>query len=168
LKKLLPFRLPLIVLVAAAVVALLTWALWPVTVLEIRVGRSRPVVKSLQVTPGERITYRYLHSVEKSWINEIMEVAPNRRLVVRETLFDVTGRGEPSNISDSDFSMDPITHRFRISNMNRSIPSWAVRVAFTAQQTVQVGDESFRLDSLAPPTTLLTVTVVSRTRLGFL
>jgi hypothetical protein len=166
LNKPFPIKLPLIVLLVAAAVTMLTWMLWPITVLEIRVGENGPVAKSLPVTAGERLTYRYQHSVEKGWIDEILEIAPNGHLVVRETLYDAAGRGIPSDNPDGDFSVDPVTHRLRVSNMNRDIPSWPVRVAFTAQQTVQIGDETFRLDSLAPPTTLLTVSVVTHSRLG--
>lgn len=136
------------------------------SVLEIRVGENGPVAKTLQVTPGERITYSYLHSVEKSRIDEVLEVAPSRHLVVQETLFEAAGRGIPGDIPDGDFSIDPVTHRFRISNLNRDMPSWPVRVAFTAQQTLEVGGEKFRLDSLAPPTTLLTMAVVTHPRLS--
>jgi hypothetical protein len=150
---------------AALVLVLAAWALWPVTVLELRAGPEGRLVKAIPVATGDRIVYGFTHSVQKSRVVEVLEVAPGNHLVVRETIYEDTGAGLPSDLPDGQFSMGA-DGKFHITGMSRDIPVWRVRVAFTAQQTLEVGAESFRLDSLAPPTTVLTVGAVTRPRFG--
>lgn len=121
------------------------------------------MVKAIPVSVGDRIVYGYTHSVEKSRVTEVLEVAPDDHLTVRETIYEDTSRGLPSDVPDGKFSIDP-DGKFHITGMNRDLPVWPVRVAFTAEQTVQVENETFRLDSLAPPTTLITVSAVTGPR----
>ncbi len=155
----------LLPLAALAFAALAAWALWPTSTLDIRAGREERLVKSIPVTIGERITYSYLHSVQKKPIDEVLEIAPNDHLVVRETTYEMTGAGLPSDVLDGDFVIDPATGKWKIINMSRDIPEWHVRVAFTAQQTLEVSGEKFRLDSLATPTTLLVVGIANHPRI---
>lgn len=140
------------------------WGLWPTTVLEIREGKGGRLLDAIPVATGERITYSYRHSVQKTRVDEVLEVAPGH-LVVRETVYDVTGAGLPSDVLDGDLSIDPESGRYRISNMSREMPWWPVRVAFTAEQTLEAGGKMLRLDSLAPPTSLLAIDVASHPRL---
>jgi hypothetical protein len=151
---------------AAAI--LLAWLLWPVTVLEIRQGEDGPLLKEIPVTSGERITYTYVHSIQKRPVDEIMEVGSNDHLVLRETAYDMYGVGLPSDVLDGTPYTDPKDGRFHILNMSRDIPVWLVRVGFVSEQTLEVRGETFRLDSLAPPMTLLEIGVASRARLATL
>lgn len=160
-----PRWVPLLAL-AGALLAL--WALWPVTVLEIRAGPEERLVKAIRVTPRERITYRYLHSVQKTPVDEVIEVVSNGHLVVRETAYETFGAGLPSDLPDGTFVADAGTGRFRILDMSRDLPEWRVRVAFTAEQTLEVRGERFRLDSLAAPTTVLVIAAVHRPRFSVL
>jgi hypothetical protein len=154
----------LIAALALALAGLLAWSLWPVTVLEIREGDGGRLLRQTPVDLGEMITYSYRHSVQKTRVDEVLEVASDH-LVVRATIFDVYGAGLPSDIPDGDTSIDPETGKFRILNMSRVMASWLVRVAFTAEQTLEIGGTELRLDSLASPTTLLVVDVASRPRI---
>lgn len=156
-----PVRYLLLALLLAGLVA---WLLWPVTQLEIRAGDEGRLVMALPVEVGDRVTYGYVHSVEKGWSGEMLEVGSNGEMVVRETVFEAGGRGQPSDITEGSLSLDPDGTRFRITNLDRPIPSWRVRVAFTAQQTLEVAGRTIRLDSLAPPTTLLTIGGFQRPR----
>jgi hypothetical protein len=149
---------------ALALAGFLAWSMWPTTVLEIREGDGGRLLRQVPVEPGEMITYSYRHSVQKTRVDEMLEVASDH-LVVRATIFDVYGAGLPSDIPDGDPSIDPETGKFRILNMSRVLPSWPVRVAFTAEQTLEIGGTEFRLDSLASPTTLLVIDVASPPRL---
>ena len=151
---------------ALVAVLLLLWAFWPTTILEIRAGADGRLLKTFPVTPGDKIIYRYVHSVAKTPVDEIMEVAPNDHLVLRETVYQDFGAGLPgdSHEIDGTFSIDFADGRFRISGMSRDIPTWEVRVAFTAQQTLLVKGQTMRLDSLAPPTSLLVINVTTRPR----
>jgi len=149
-----------------AVAALAAWAFWPASYLEIRLGQDGPVVKSLPISAGERIVYTYRHSVQLRPVVEILEAAPNGHLVVRETVYDMFGVGLPSDLPDGELTLDSVNGKFRITGMNRDIPVLLVRVAFTAEQTLEVRGEQFRLDSLAAPTTLLRVEMVTRPRIS--
>ncbi len=151
-----------------AIAALAAWAFWPVAHLEIRVGQDGPVVKNLPISPGERIVYTYRHSVQLTRVVEILEAAPNGHLVVRETVYDMFGVGLPSDVPDGNLTLDTVNGKFRITDMDRDIPVLLVRVAFTAEQTLEVRGEQFRLDSLAAPTTLLRMEVVTRPRVSAL
>jgi hypothetical protein len=155
----------LIPLALLALAALAAWALWPTPTLDIRTGQGERLVKSIPVATGERITYTYFHSVQKKPIDEVLEIVANGHLVVRETTYEMTGAGLPSDVLDGDFIIDPATGKWKIINMSRDIPEWHVRVAFTAQQTLEVGGDKFRLDSLATPTSLLIVGVANHPRI---
>ncbi len=150
------------------VATLLAWAFWPVTVLEIHKGEDGPVVKAMPVTLGQRITYSYVHSIQKRPVDEILEVASIGHLVVRETDYDMMGVGLPSDVLDGDFVFDDERDKFRIVNMSRDLPVMRVRVATTISQTMTVGGDKFKLDSLATPMTLLVIDVVSRPRIATL
>ena len=158
----------LIPAVTLALAALALWAFWPTSVLEIHAGQEERLVKAMLVTPGERITYTYLHSVQKKPVEEVLEIASNGHLVVRETTYEMTGAGLPSDVLDGDFTIDPTTGKWKIINMSRDIPEWHARVAFTAQQTLEVGGEKFRFDSLATPTSLLIIGVTNRPHIAAL
>ena len=80
----------------------------------------------------------------------------------------MTGAGLPSDVLDGDFTIDPTTGKLKIINMSRDIPEWHARVAFTAQQTLEVGGEKFRFDSLATPTSLLIIGVTNRPHMAAL
>ncbi|MGE5617688.1 MAG: DUF1850 domain-containing protein [Sphingomonadaceae bacterium] len=151
---------------ALAVVAVVVWLFWPTMALEIHRGEGGPVVKTMRVNPGDRFTYTYLHSVQKRPVEEILEVTSDGRLVVRETAYDMLGVGLPSDVLDGDFVFDDENDKFRIVNMARDLPVMRVRVAFTAEQTLKVGSEEFRLDSLATPMTLLVIEAASRPRVA--
>jgi hypothetical protein len=154
------------VVAVLAVAAAALWATWPETVLEIRAGEGGSLVKVIPVSTGERITYSYLHSVQKSRVDEVLQVDPNGHLVVKETEYDMFGAGLPSDLPDGDLSLDANSGRFRITNMSRDIPVLRIRVAFTAEQTLDVKGDRFRLDSLAAPTSLLVIEVGSRHRIS--
>lgn len=165
-----PFRRRILlgIPVVLASAALLVWSVSPTSTLQIRIGEEGQLVRAIPVAPGERITYRYLHSVQKAWVDEVMEVTPNGHLVVRETAYDMYGAGLPSDLPDGAFVFDTANNRFRIVDMSRDLPVWRVRVAFTAEQTLEVRGERIRLDSLASPTTLLVIDVGSRPRIAAL
>ena len=122
------------------------------------------MLDTVPVGLGDIITYSYRHSVEKTRVDEMMEVASDH-FVVRSTVYDMTGAGLPSDLLGGDLSIDAATGKFRIDNMTLDMPDWRVRVAFTAEQTVEIHGREFRLDSLAPPATLLVLDVTSRPRI---
>ena len=114
------------------------------------------------------MTYTYVHSIQKRPVDEILEMAPNGHLVVRETDYDMLGVGLPSDVLDGDYVFDKEHERFRIVNMSRDIPVMRVWVASTISQTLQVEGEKFKLDSLAKPLTLLVIDIASRPRIAVL
>ncbi len=117
------------------------------------------------MSTGDRVVYSYIHSIQKTRVDEMLEVGTGGHMIVRETLYDMAGVGLPSDVPDGDFSIDPVTKKFHITNMNRDIPEWRVRVGTIAEQTLEVNGNEFRLDSLAPPMTLLVIGPASRPRL---
>ncbi len=154
-----------VVPVVLAVAALLLGALWPTSVLEIHAGENGPLVKVIPITLGDRMIYSYVHSIQKGPVEEILEMAPNGHLVVRETDYDMLGVGLPSDVLDGDFVFDNEHKQFRIINMSRDIPVMRVWVASTEPNRLQVEGEKFRLDSLAKPLSLLVIDVAMRPRI---
>lgn len=147
---------------------LLVWGLWPTTALEIRAGPEEKLVRSIPVSPGERITYSYVHSVQQTPVDEIIEVSANGHLIVRETVYDMFGAGLPSDSQGSSFSVDANNHKFVISGMSRDMESWPVRVTFTPGQTLEIRGEKIPFSSLAPPTTRLVIHVAMVPRVATL
>ena len=156
----------LVVLALAAVVAGLTWAFWPIWVLEIRGGWDDQPIKIVPVAIGDRITYSYLHSVQKTPVDEVIEISAGGHLTVREAVYGMFGAGLPSDLPDGTFSVDEAQGKFHISNMSRELPTpWRIRVAFTPGQTIEIHGEKLNLASLVSPTKELAVDVVRRPRL---
>src|SRR5512133_518899 len=85
--------------------ALLIWALWPVTVLEFRSGPEGLLLKSIPVSTGERVVYSYVHSIQKTRVDETLEVGRDGHMIVRGAVYDMTGVGLPSDDFDGDFSI---------------------------------------------------------------
>lgn len=146
---------------------LLLWAVWPVTVLELRAGPGGPLLKSIPVSTGERVVYSYVHSIQRTRIDETLEVGRDGHMIVREALYDMTGYGLPSDILDGEFSIDPETKKFHITNMSRDIPEWRARIGTMSETSLEVRGEVIRLDTVAPPMTSLVIGPATRSRFSW-
>lgn|GEM_PF-1651147 len=113
---------------------------WPRdTVLEVRDQSSR-LLYAHRVTVGDEVVYSYLHSVERSIVVEVFQVAPTGlRLVM--TSFGSAGAGLPA------CHQDLVTRdgRFVIEGLDSLLPELPLLGSEATRSLLQVGDDSYPL-----------------------
>lgn len=78
------------------------------------------VLKRFPVTPGDRLTLRFKHSVERTWVEEIFRVDERYRLVLEETRYESFGAGLPFDEPHTRFAERD--GRFVMTGLERPMP----------------------------------------------
>lgn len=107
--------------------------------------------------PGEKFTITYIHSVEKTPVDEIYRMIPYGKLEMTETRFKSYGAGLP--LETKNFSS--IDGMFVIKDMDIVVPIVNIRVARTPGQTINLREKRYYLQQLSPPGTLVTIRPIS-------
>jgi hypothetical protein len=105
--------------------ALLFLTLWPVHVLSLR--KEGRLLFMERIRAGNVFSLTYLHSVEKSDVEEWFVIDSEYRIVLRETRFQGQGAGLPSNLVPG----ERLTREgpwFRVVGMTRVLPVIQLRV----------------------------------------
>lgn len=151
--------------IAAFLVVLLTTSFIPVHCLEIEELRKGSVLFVHAVSPGDSFTIGYKHSVELCSVWDYYRIDEKFRIILYETTFPSCNTGLPVAPSENEiFHHDGDS--FRISNMNRVIPSISLWVNEMYDNTITIGDKTSKLYSLAGDT-LLGVEIKKETAIGF-
>ena len=104
-------------------------ALVPVHALQISAVKKNNVVFLQRVSPGDRFSTGYVHSVELSPVQEYFYIDSHYRMVLTETTFKSSNVGLPyAAFGKEVFHTE--ADGFRISNMHRTVPQlliWAHR-----------------------------------------
>ncbi len=152
--------------VIAFLVVLLTASFIPVHCLEIEELRKAEVLFVHAVSPGDYFSIGYKHSVELCSVWDYYRIDEAFRIVLYETIFPSCNTGLPVAPSENEtFHHDGDS--FRISNMNRIIPSISLWVDEEYNNTITIGVETLKLYSLAG-NTLLQVAIKKVSALRFL
>lgn len=145
---------------------LVTTALWPSYSVVAYCDPPGDLVASWDVTVGQILTYRFVHSWAKTPVEEYWRVESDGKLSVAGTTYRDFGAGLPGEI-DGEFAFDlgqdgqPLTLTGSLLPMDAPL----VRVGFGAQQELIVEGNATRLDTLAPPGSRLRFRLVQDTRL---
>ena len=139
------------VIVAAALIAALGF--FPVHVLQIdALKRGSPVFVRI-VHPGSEFALGFIHSVELSPVWDYFRVDDSFRMILYETAIRSFNTGLPSTLTGEER-----LHRerggYRISGMNRVLPSIDLWVHERTDNTLKLKDDSLKLYSLAGNTLL--------------
>jgi hypothetical protein len=151
--------------VIAFLLVLLTASFIPVHCLEIEELRKGSVLSVHAVSPGDSFSIWYKHSVELCSVWDYYRIDETFRIVLHETTFPSCNTGLPVAPSENEtFHHDGDS--FRISNMNRIIPSISLWVNEEYDNTIMIGSEASKLYSLAG-NTLLGVAIKKETVVRF-
>ncbi|MBW2636215.1 MAG: DUF1850 domain-containing protein [Deltaproteobacteria bacterium] len=150
----------------AFLLVLLAASFIPVHCLEIEELRKGSVLSVYAVSSGDSFSIGYKHSVELCSVWDYYRIDETFRIVLYETTFPSCNTGLPVAPSENEtFHNDG--DRFRISNMNRIIPSISLWVNEEYDNTIMIGDEASKLYSLAG-NTLLGIAIEKETVVRFL
>jgi hypothetical protein len=149
------------VIVAAALIAALGF--YPVHVLQIDALREGSPVFVRIVHPGNEFALGFIHSVELSPVWDYFRVDDSYRIILYETAVRSFNTGLPSTLTGEE-RLYRERDGFRISGVNRVLPSIDLWVHERTDNTLKVKDDSLKLYSLAG-NTLLRISI-RKTRLG--
>jgi hypothetical protein len=141
----------ILVIAAAALIAVL--AVIPVHVLQIDARKEGNPVFVRIVRPGSEFALGYIHSVELSPVWDYFRVDDSCRIVLYETAIRSFNTGLPSTLTGEE-KLHREKDGFRISGVNRVLPSIDLRVHERTDNTLKVRDDSLKLYSLAGNTLL--------------
>ena len=102
------------------------------------------VVLILPVYEGERYTVRFIHSVARTPVDEIYEIAPDCS-ILRETVYDMMGAGLPYEPLDGQ-TFTTENGKYRISGFDMHIPALTYRINMVvADHTLLIGRNEYPL-----------------------
>jgi hypothetical protein len=139
------------VIVAAALIAALGF--FPVHVLQIDALREGSPVFVRIVHPGSEFALGFIHSVELSPVWDYFRVDDSYRIILYETAVRSFNTGLPSTLTGEE-RLHRERDGFRISGVNRVLPSIDLWVHERTDNTLKVKDDSLKLYSLAGNTLL--------------
>jgi hypothetical protein len=139
------------VIIAAALIAAL--ASFPVHVLQIDALKEGSPVFVRIVHPGSEFALGFIHSVELSPVWDYFRVDDSYRIILYETAIRSFNTGLPSTLTGEE-KLHREGDGFRISGVNRVLPSIDLWVHERTDNTLKVKDDSLKLYSLAGNTLL--------------
>jgi len=104
---------------------------------------------------GERFTLSYLHSVSKTRVRGVFEVAPGGTLIVRETSYGTPGPGLPEPTGAD--RMEIAGGAIRVFDLDQRLPELSFFVHPYTEHALEVGGRTLALSAALPPGTLVKV-----------
>jgi hypothetical protein len=112
--------------------------------------------------PGDIISIRFIHSVEKVNITETYIVQPDKKLLLKKALYGSTGAGLPSDISynitykDGEYLIDNINKTFNsVEFITGDIPKHSIIIHNTEYPIYKTSGEGKPLSLVVEPFTLI-------------
>ena len=132
------------------------WLFWPrAPVLVVEDSKSGRVLLRQRVRPGERFTLSYLHSVSKTRVRGVFEVAPDGALIVRETSYGTPGPGLPEpTVGDR---VEIAGGAIRVLDLDQRLPELGFFVHPYTEHAVEIGGRTLALSATLPPATLVKI-----------
>jgi hypothetical protein len=140
----------LVMVMAALIVAV---GFIPLHVLQVdQLREGKPVFVRI-VSPGSEFALGFIHSVELSPVWDYFRVDDSYRIILYETAIRSFNTGLPSRLTGEE-RLHRERDGFRISGVNRELPSIDLWVHERTDNTLKVRDDSLKLYSLAGNTLL--------------
>jgi len=117
-------------------------------------------VKQTIVVPQKKFTLSYIHSVQKTPVYEVFEIAEDNKLILIETTFSSLGVGLPYTQENGDFRNEQ--GKFKLTGLNREFTSIPIRVSPIPKHTITVGEKTYALLSFVAPDDLVKITAADR------
>ena len=139
-----------------ATVAAGAWVLWPRgPILVVEDSKSGRVLHRQRVRPGEPFTLSYLHSVSKTRVRGVFEVAPDGALVVRETSYGTPGPGLPEPTASD--RVEIAGGAIRVFDLDRHLPELSFFVHPYTEHAVEIRGQTLALSATLPPASLVKI-----------
>ena len=144
------------------------YLLWPIPSL-VLVQRETGEVVYRQNTPvGQKFVFRFRHSYDQGWVEEIFRVRDQRSFVLSAHRFQVVSYDARDQTYPGDFSIDEDGFA-RVSNIEKYqeviFTHLLIRVAYTVPQFIETKGSSIALGELAPRGSLLLLKIVPASRI---
>ncbi len=108
------------------------------------------VLYSIPVRPGDVFSVKYVHSVNKSPVEDVFEIAGDNGIMLKKTVFRSFGAGIPYELEDGQI-LDVMEDRIEIGNIDRMIDRFLLKIGTVAEHTLCINGHKIRMDSLAEP-----------------
>ncbi|KIL49396.1 DUF1850 domain-containing protein [Jeotgalibacillus soli] len=140
------------------IIVLLLTNLKQTQVLTITSNETNKILWSRSVTEGDLFTIRFIHSVEKTEVDEIIRIGKDD-LVIDSTIFESFGAGLPFDVQQ-DQTMRTENGKVIIENIDRHVPSIDVFIGqVIANHTLLFKGKMIPLKDLSKPGTSLRFSV---------
>jgi hypothetical protein len=108
------------------------------------------ILYNTAVEPGDTFGMKYVHSVNKSPVEDVFEILDDNSIMLKKTIFRSFGAGVPTGLEDGQV-MEVGDDRIVIDNIDRKIDSYLLRIGTVAEHTLCINGLEIRMDSLAMP-----------------
>ena len=116
-------------------------------IVEEKTGR---ILYAENVRYGDTFTITYIHSVNKSPVDDIFEIQPDYSIMLRKTVFRSFGAGVPFELEEQQV-LNTYEDRIEIDNINRHIAQYLLFVGTTADHVFSMHGRSIHLNQLTRP-----------------
>lgn len=117
------------------------------TVIEEKTGK---VLFYTDISNGDVFSVKYIHSVNKSPIEDVFEIEQNDGIKLIKTVFHSFGAGVPCELEPGQILISK-EDRMEITNINKHIDRYLLKVGTVANHTLCIQGREFLLDHLAAP-----------------
>jgi hypothetical protein len=135
-------------------------ALFPGQTLEVRSRQAGKVVFRGAISPGERFTFAYIHSIENVPVEGVFEVEEDGALRVVETRFASFGAGLPSLGAGK--SEDG---KWLVAPGGQRLPEFSFFISPINRSSLRIGEMTLDLNRLIEPGDTVSVAVCRHPRL---
>jgi hypothetical protein len=112
--------------------------------------KSGEVLYSSDVVPGDKFSITYIHSVNKSPVEDQFDLDNNYRIMLKKSIFKSFGAGVPSNLGDGD-KFEYFKDRIEVSYFNSRIEKFILFVGVIADHHFVMNGKNFKLSRLSSP-----------------
>jgi len=117
------------------------------TVIEEKTGK---ILFYTDVSPGDVFSVKYVHSVNKSPIEDVFEIEQDDGIKLIKTVFHSFGAGVPCELEPGQVLIRK-EDRLEIININKHIDRYLLKVGTVADHTLCIQNREIRLYHLAAP-----------------
>lgn len=99
---------------------------------------------------GDSFSIRYIHSVNKSPVEDFFLIGNNDELILEKTVFLSFGAGVPASSADGG-EMTVYDNRIEVTGINRRIDNFLLFVGVTAEHRFKMDKDEFMLRHISHP-----------------
>lgn len=115
---------------------------------------------SRKISPGDRFTFKYIHSVQKTPVYEIFTIDEEGNVILVETRVMSLGYGLPAPTRDDEYTIEE--DFLVIRNLHRNVGKLMIRVNFVRRMEIDFGQQTFDLREYGRPGDLIEVSAARK------